>query len=194
MIPVALDSSGGINDHLCTIEYKLFDKVLQGPFKDRFERLEWELDLLEDNAHLGLLEINDYPYPLRKDNVDGEQYSSDEDYPTNKRAKLDNTTSGWYKTFQKLYFFCAFALLLGPLRGLMWEMCNGFGSSFLHLFMHMKVNWNKLYAPLFAPMSWMLAGYFSGCLSRPHPVSTFDLASTYVPRHLRRNTKGMRRK
>ena len=193
-IPVALDSSGSINDHLCTIEYKLFEKVLQGPFKDRLERLEWKLDLLEDYAHLGLLENNDYPFPLRKDNVDGEQFNSDEDDPTIKRAKLDNTTSGWYNTFQKLYFFCAFALLLGPLRGLMWELCNGFGSSFLHLFMHMKVNWNNLYAPLFAPMSWMIAGYFGCCLSRPQPVSTIELASTYVPRHLRRNTKGMRRK
>ena len=39
----------------------------------------------------------------------------------------------------------------------------------------------------------MAAGYFACYLSRPKPVTSFDLASTYVPRHLRRNTKGMRR-
>ena len=77
---------------------------------------------------------------------------------------------------------------------LMLEMMHGFGSVFINSLKHIEVHWTSLYLSLLEPLSWMAAGYFACYLSCPKPVTSFDLASTNVPRHLRRITKGMRRK
>ena len=190
VIPVKLDPFGDIDDHLATIEFKVYERVFDFlSVPKRIERLEWELGHLEDGADLGLLEGKDF-FPISSDS----EYDSSEDDRAGKRAKTDNTTSGWYKTVQQLYFFCHFILLFGPLQGLMVEMSHGFGSIFCDVFKQIKVHWTSVFLPLLAPLSWMAAGYIACLLSRPKPVTSAELASSYVPRHLRRNTKGTRRK
>ena len=185
VIPVRLDPAGDLLDHLSTLEHKVYERVYKGPFNERIERLEDDLGTLDDFAYLGLIEDHD---------ENGKRKAIFPVELESKKPKNDNPTSGWYKNFQQLYLLFAFIVVLNPLQSLMWEMCQGFGSLFLGVTKHVWFNWNSIYLPLIPPMSWMIAGYFACSLSRPQPVSTIELVSTYIPRQQRRNTLGMRRK
>ena len=121
-----------------------------------------------------------------------------------------------HNILSQLYLLCAFLLFLGPLQELTLEMSHVFKSTFLNIlqwiaslaldifkvfgsstitiFHHVNDRWYDIYAPMLAPIFWLITGYISCTLSRPKEVTTIDIASTYIPRHLRRNTKGMRRK
>ena len=127
----------------------MFEKVfvLETNFQ-RIERLEWELGHLEDAADLGLLEGDDF-FPLFPD-------ESSEDESTKKKAKRDNTTSGWYNTFQQLYFFCLFALLIGPLKDLMLEMLHEFGLVFINSLKYIEVGLVSIFLCLLHCRGWPL--------------------------------------
>ena len=184
VIPVSLDPEGSFGDHLRTIEYKVYERKGKGTFNQRLAKLEWEFETLEDYTDLFMIDSNEPLFP-----VNNESPSPSDEECTHKDEKHKISNICCYT-----YLFFAFLFLLGPVQGLMWEMCKGIGSTFIDLAKHLETYWTSLYLPLFAPMSWITAGYLACCLSRPKPVSTIELASTYVPRHLRRNTKAMRRK
>ena len=150
-IPVVLDLAGDIVDHLNTLDHKVFERIQTGSITKRIERLEEELDDLDDWADLQILE-KDKPaflvsYPI--DESDGSD------------VEVGHKSSKVYNIFQYIYFFCASLLLLGPLSSVLWEMFLGLRFSLFSIFNHLQLNWNSLYMPLLAPMSWMLAGYFA---------------------------------
>ena len=59
VIPVRLDPAGDLLDHLSTLEHKVYERVYKGPFNKRIERLEDNLETLDDFAYLGLIEDHD---------------------------------------------------------------------------------------------------------------------------------------
>ena len=217
IVPVTLDPNGSIHDHVCTLEHRLYEHFCEGSLKERVFNLEMELEVLDDLADFNYLTEGDKmfnPFPLAPDNIRDSAHVRHPKRP--KKIGETNEAPAWYNILQKLYLLCAFIFFVGPLQGLMiemlqvfgssvrdicqvvvsahWDILQVFGSSTITLFSHVRQHWGSVYAPLLAPIFWIIAGYLACAMSRPRPITTYEIASTYIPRHLRRNTKGMRRK
>ena len=116
---------------------------------ERIQKLEYELNVLDDMANFGLLHDGDEPFdPFTSSEHARSSYATDafsipplayvdsddsneEITRVQKRPRRNNTCPAWYNILSQLYLLCAFLLFVGPLQELMPEISQAFKSSFL---------------------------------------------------------------
>ena len=213
------DEAGTLDERLSVLEYELDDMddvaMFEGFHREDEHGRAWLLSPFRQ-LNANHLSADGTPPPKRAARLRNVTYPAMK-RPSSKRPKTSHKTDDIpYKFLTYLYLFLAFVFLVAPVQHMASEVFFEFGSSSLDVIKiiglstldifkafgslasdmhsHFCQHLHDIYLPVLAPIFWILAGYFACCLSRPKPVTTLDIISSYIPRHLRRETKGTRRK